>query len=265
MRYRYDHDFHIHSNISPCASDPAQTPENILKYAEANHLRQIVIADHFWDTAAEGDRNHVWEAVPFEAVASVRPLPQGENTRFLFGCETDMDEGLNIGIHKDHYDSFDFIVVPTTHMHLWYPSSTTIPERAKLYRQRFERVLNSDLPLRKVGIAHPTCSLMANMYREAHLEVLRLLSDGEFEQLFLGAREKGCGIEINFSLDQYEEWEKEIVLRPYRIAKDCGCKFYLASDSHTFMGFAGVPARLNAIIDALGLTEEEKYYIPGRE
>ena len=265
MRYQYDHDFHLHSNISPCASDPMQTPENILKYAETNGLRQIVIADHFWDTAAEGDRNHVWEAVPFDVVASVRPLPQGENTQFLFGCETDMDEELNIGIHKDHYDTFDFIVVPTTHMHLWYPASTTIAERAKLYQQRFARVLNSDLPLQKVGIAHPTCSLMANMYREAHMEVLERISDAEFEQLFLGAKEKGCGVEINFGLERYQDGEKEIVLRPYRIAKDCGCKFYLASDAHTFDEFADVPARLNAIIDALELTEEDKYFIPKRK
>ena len=33
MRYIADHDFHIHSTISPCCHDENQTPENILKYA----------------------------------------------------------------------------------------------------------------------------------------------------------------------------------------------------------------------------------------
>ena len=43
MRFQFDHDYHIHSYISPCSSDPQQTPENILKYAQANGLKEIVL------------------------------------------------------------------------------------------------------------------------------------------------------------------------------------------------------------------------------
>ena len=36
MRYVADHDFHIHSTISPCCHDENQTPEAILSYAKEN-------------------------------------------------------------------------------------------------------------------------------------------------------------------------------------------------------------------------------------
>lgn len=263
MRFQFDHDYHIHSYISPCSSDPQQTPENILKYAQANGLKEIVLTDHFWDTNAEGDIHRIWHEVPYEALASACPLPQDAQIRFRFGCETDMDGDFHIGIHPCHYDDFDFIIVPTTHMHLWFPSSISVRERADLYIRRFDRVLQSDLPFEKVGIAHLTCSLMANMYREAHMEVMQLVSDKDLETLFLGAKEKKCGIEINFALDRYKEEEKEIILRPYRIAKECGCKFYLGSDAHSQANFTVMNERFTEIIRALELTEEDRYRIPG--
>ena len=33
-----DHDLHIHSQLSLCSSDPAQTPARILQYAKENRL-----------------------------------------------------------------------------------------------------------------------------------------------------------------------------------------------------------------------------------
>ena len=37
MKYIADHDFHIHSTISPCCHDENQTPETILNYAKKNN------------------------------------------------------------------------------------------------------------------------------------------------------------------------------------------------------------------------------------
>jgi hypothetical protein len=34
MRYKIDHDFHIHSGLSSCSSDENQNAERILKYAK---------------------------------------------------------------------------------------------------------------------------------------------------------------------------------------------------------------------------------------
>ena len=41
MKYEVDHDFHIHSTISPCCHDENQTPETILNYAKENNFKSI--------------------------------------------------------------------------------------------------------------------------------------------------------------------------------------------------------------------------------
>ena len=50
----------------------------------------------------------------------------------------------------------------------------------------------------------------------------------------------------------------EIVLRPYRIAKACGCKFYCGSDAHTPKDFEMVK-RFERAIDLLQLEEKDKW------
>ena len=54
MKYVFDHDFHIHSQISSCSRDPGQTNERILQYAEEEGLHTIVLADHFWAESIPG-------------------------------------------------------------------------------------------------------------------------------------------------------------------------------------------------------------------
>ena len=52
MRYKIDHDFHIHSFISRCSLDPEQTSERILRYAEENGYQKeeiLYVGDDFGD------------------------------------------------------------------------------------------------------------------------------------------------------------------------------------------------------------------------
>ena len=56
------------------------------------------------------------------------------------------------------------------------------------------------------------------------VECLKLISDDTFRDLFTRAAKRGYGIELNFSSRHPEEIMEQI-LRPYRIAKECGCKF----------------------------------------
>jgi len=55
------------------------------------------------------------------------------------------------------------------------------------------------------------------------------------------------------------------VLRPYKIAIECGCKFYLGSDAHTVAGLERAIPEFEKMIDLLGLTEDQKYTVPGKE
>ena len=261
MQFKIDHDYHIHSTVSGCCYDPQQTPENILKYAEEKGLSKIVLADHFWDRLSRGDERFCWkqyDSSSMESLKSALPLPESDKVEFVFGCEADMDENLNIGVHESNYDTFGFIVVSTTHFHFWYGSEVSVSERAKLYIKRFEKLLESDLPLNKVGIAHLTTHLIANQTPSPYLEVLDKVSDATYYDLFRGAKEAGIGIELNFKKCADEAFER--VLRPFFIAKDCGCKFYVGSDSHSLDAFEPAYATIERAIKKIGLTEDDKFH-----
>ena len=135
---------------------------------------------------------------------------------------------------------------------------TTAAGRAALWVERLDAVLAMDLPFRNIGIAHPVCSLIARP-REMYLETLRLLSEGEMVRLFSKAASLGVGIELNASDFAFSEEETETVLRPLRIAKDCGCKFYFGSDAHTPEELKSAPRGFVRAVDLLELTEDDKF------
>ena len=59
----------------------------------------------------------------------------------------------------------------------------------------------------------------------------------------------------------FADEEADVVLRPYRIAKDCGCKFYCGSDAHHPKNLDCAKARFERAIDMLELTEKDKFII----
>ena len=272
MQYVVDHDYHIHSYISPCLSREAraeQTPEKILQCAREMGLSRIVITDHYWDedvpTEGKWSKNM---PKAYDLMSEVLPLPQAEGTRFYFGCEVEMDLNQVIGLAKGKYDRFDFIIVATTHMHTdgcaLPEGELTFQERAELYVQRFQALLDADLPFEKVGLAHPTDPGIApceDLF--AHLEVLDRIPDAVFENLFRQTAQKGMGVELNFWLNMYKAEDQVRVLRPYRIAKECGCKFYFGSDAHRPDNFNGTVENARDIIAALDLRESDKFHFPG--
>ena len=263
MKFTFDHDYHIHSMISLCSGDAEQTPERILDYAEANGLKRLVITDHYWDESVPVN-NPWYEKQDTEYLKHWLPLPQRDGIELLYGCEVDMDRDYNIGISPERYDDFDFIIVPTTHMHTTF----TVPDeavhdnvkRAKVWIDRLDAVLNKDLPFHKIGIAHLTCGLLA-LNRDDYREVLSLIPDDELVRLFTKAAEKGCGIELNAFDMKFTDVDPELVLRFYRIAKKCGCKFYLGSDSHHPVDLDAAKDLFERAIDMLNLTEDDKFII----
>ena len=265
MKYKIDHDFHIHSKLSSCSNHPEQTNENILNYAKKNNLKKIILTDHYWDSAVSGASDW-YEPQNFEHLSLAKPLPQAEGIEFLFGCETDMDKNCRIGIPPSRYDDFDFIIISTTHLHM---KGFTIDEadfndnetRAKLWEKRLDVLLNMDLPFHKIGIPHPACDLISPKSRKDYLDTLNLISDDVFERIFTKIAKLGCGLEINYGDMWFSEDETDIILRPFKIAKKCGCKFYLGSDSHRPQQFIEAIIAFNRAIDLLGLTEEDKFIL----
>lgn len=260
MRYCFDNDLHIHSRLSLCSGDSRQTPDAILKYALDNDLKTVCLTDHYWDESVPGASD--WYAVQnYEHIAEYLPLPQADGVRFLFGCETELREDMTLGISPALFDRFDFIIIPTTHLHMngfTCRGDEDAAERAALWIKRLDGVLDMSLPFEKVGIAHLTCDLM---YPDHYLEVLARLTENDYAPVFRKAAERGVGIELNFPVSSLTEENRELILRPYRVAKEQGCKFYFGSDAHHPRELETEKQNAETIIDLLGLEESDKFYL----
>ena len=260
MKYTIDHDLHIHTKLSSCSRHPEQTTENILKYAQRNGLGLICVTDHYWDETIPGASG--WYAPQDTAhIRGSLPLPWAEGVRFLFGCETELRRDLTLGITRERFEELEFVIIPTTHLHMngfTVDGRENAAERAALWVARLDALLSMDLPFRKIGLAHPVCSLIAPA-RETYLDALRLLPEKELTRLFSKAAKLGMGIELNAEDFLFDESERETVLRPLMIAKNCGCRFYCGSDAHNPQALADAPERFRLAVEALDLSEDMKF------
>ncbi len=265
MKYKVDHDYHIHSFLSTCSGDKEQTTERMLKYAKDNAFSSICITDHYWDSAVEGASD--WYALQnFEHISKSLPLPCDKDVKFLFGCECEMDRFMRLGIPESRFDDFDFVIIPTTHLHM---KNFTISEEdkenasrcAELWAERLDALLSMTLPFHKIGIAHLSCNLLNPKSREETLKTLDLIRSEEMERLFAKAAALGVGIELNKYDMTFEESEADTILRPFKIAKYMGCKFYLGTDAHNPSFFENAKEVFERAIECLGLTENDKFHI----
>ncbi len=257
---------HIHSYLSPCCGhDPRQTKEAILAYGMASGLKLLCVTDHLWDRKVETPcRTWLSSELDLEKGREILPLPQSPKCRFIYGVEADMDYLGNLGVSREEIDSFDFLIMAPSHMHMngfTINADRTGPsaeEHKRYYQERLDRLFQMDLPFERCGLAHFTTSLT---YSREPVRMLELFTDEEYRQIWRQVAERGMGVELNL----WEEWlsytalGKEQLLRPYRIAKSVGCRFYLGSDSHTPEEFTGKKAAFEEMIDILQLTEEDKF------
>ena len=117
MRYIWDNDMHIHSKLSLCSRDPLQTPERILQHAKDNNLKTIVLTDHCWDEKSIPSSDW-YKYQDLEYTFRSKPLPQSEGIEFLFGVETEINKDMVLGLKEESFDELDFVVIPTTHLHM---------------------------------------------------------------------------------------------------------------------------------------------------
>lgn len=254
-----DHDLHIHSQLSLCSKDPKQTAQALLDYGVRESLSHVCVTDHYWDENVPGASGW-YEAQNYAHVSQILPLPQSDACKFHFGCEIDMDQFLTLGISDKMLDAFEFIIVPTSHLHMTgftiAPEDTSVERRAELYMARNHALLDMDLPFEKIGLAHFTCSLMARSCQGSRDDIINAIPDAEYAELFAHVAKSGMGVELNMPL---EDTQNQAALRPYRIAKAQGCKFYLGSDAHHPKALAAAPERFAAMVGALELTEHDKF------
>ncbi|MBQ3225791.1 MAG: PHP domain-containing protein [Clostridia bacterium] len=267
MRFQIEHDLHIHSHLSLCSGDPEQSNERILAYAKENGFHTVCLTNHFWDERIPVEAGF-YKQQDFPHIAQARPLPQAEGIRFLFGCEGEMNTEMTIGISKERWDEFDFIIVPTTHLHmdiaLDAEKDGSIERRAQLWVKRLDALLDSGLPFYKLGVAHLTTRLIDATVSGNHIKVLNKIPDAELFRLFEKAAQRGCGIELNAEDMKFTSEAEDAVLRIYRVAKECGCKFYCGSDAHRPAGLDEAKALFEKAVTLLALSEDDKFYPNGK-
>ncbi|MGN1080466.1 MAG: PHP domain-containing protein, partial [Acutalibacteraceae bacterium] len=201
MKFKADHDYHIHSFISPCSSDAAQNPQTILEYGVNNGFSSLCLTDHAWDKNVECGCPNPWlsRGVDLDKIRENLPLPVSDKCRMYFGCETDMNRFGQIGITKAEAEKMDFIVLSVSHLHL---SSFTVdplvaddPKQYKdWYFSRLMRLFGLDLPLYKTGISHFTTNLV---YKKSPSECIGSFTDEELHAVFENAAKNRMGVELN--------------------------------------------------------------------
>ena len=264
-KFSFDHDLHIHSQISKCSSDEKQTTARLLQYAKDEGLSTICLTDHYWDSAVS-DPSQWYAPQDFAHISRALPLPKDPKVRFLFGCETEMRADHTLGIPPERFSDFDFVIIPTTHLHM---TGFTISEddaaspdaRARLWLERLEVLLSMPLPFHKIGIPHLACPLFGGRSRENYLLALEKIPSDAMRKLFRKAAGLGVGIELNAFDLRFSDEESDTVLRMFRIAKGEGCKFYLGSDAHHPADFTDTKTVFERTIDLLELKESDKFHI----
>ena len=259
MKFIIDHDLHLHSQLSFCSGHPEQTSATLLNYAREQGLRHICVTDHFWDENVPG-ASEWYRPQNFPHISQILPLPNADGVTFHFGCETDFDKFKTLGIRLETIDKMDFVIVPTSHLHMSGftidPADSSVTRRAALYMERNHALLDMDLPFTKMGLAHFTCCLLDRGCEGSRDDIMDAITDAQYAEFFERLATCGMGLEINTSLS---DSTNQSALRPYRIARACGCKFYLGSDAHTPEELLGAHARFAAMVDALDLTEDDKF------
>ena len=270
MKFQVNHDLHCHSTLSSCCGDANQTIQAIYDRAVQQGLETQCITDHLWDSAVPGPSNwyapqnieHVKQGkAELEAILAKRT----DGPRMVFGCETEYCGGNKLGLSREGFEEFDFVIIPPNHYHMVNftrdAAINTEEAIAELFVSRLEELTKLDLPWEKVGIAHLNCSLT---FREGdHAKVYAIMDEARLKTVFSFLAARGAGIEINTSCfgAGWREREEE-QLRLFRIARDCGCKFYIGSDAHSIQGMEGMMEVGREVVDLLELTDEQRYRIP---
>ena len=257
-----DHDVHVHTHLSACCHDPAATPAAILARAREHGLRLIGFADHFWDETRPGASS--WYAP--QNLAHVESIREELGTvpadlQVLIGCESEFGGPELVGIGAAAASRFDFVLLPMSHLHMkGFIIEAEIREPrevAELMVTRFLQLVDLGLA---TGVAHPflPCGFPADTDA-----IVGAISDAVFRRCFEAAAAAGVSIEITTGFfpslrgdgAPIDGWSDDVFLRPLSLARDAGCFFHFASDTHTLAGVGGVLA-LEPYVRELGLTRE---------
>lgn len=259
-------DIHLHSNLSSCAK-PESTPAAIIKACRDQGIRTIGFADHLWDKTMPG-ASKWYQPQDVEHVLSIKETLAGEECqelsrglKVLVGCETEFLGGKQVGISREAAGLFDFVLIPPDHFHMKnyvFPADVNDPEGIKtIMIRRFMEVMDLELA---TAVVHPFHAM--GFTPEMPYVVQSLISDNEYRECFIAAKQARCAIEFHACVAKPHEagsgedkFSPEYI-RMLTIARECGCTFSIGSDAHSPEPIiAGVYKRMERFADCCGITE----------
>ena len=256
-----DHDLHVHTFLSACSSDEEARPERMIARAAEAGLRTIGFADHMWDSRVPGASDW-YRPQSYEHICQIREQIPDETggVRVLVGCETEYCGDGKVGVSREVAEQLDFVLIPMSHTHMKgfvEPPGIDGPQDvASLMVARFTEVAELGLA---TGIAHPFLPLG---YKEQVDEIVSLISDGQFADCFGLAAARGVSIEVTTGFfpklgdGETDGWHDATFLRVLALAKQAGCVFHFASDTHTLAGIGRCLA-LEPYAHTLGITRDD--------
>ncbi len=247
------HDIHIHTSLSSCA----KADSDLKDYAPAireSRLTAVGFANHLWDSAVPGASNW-YQSQDINHVLKLKDelrLHDFGDTRIYFGCETEYIGNGIVGLHVDNVHLFDYVMVPPHHFHMAgfvRPANLTdLNDVRELMLERFLEACDIEFAF---GLVHPFVPLG---YMDSAMELLQGFSEADFEKCYRYAAAKGKAIEINLCIFRNQVASIPGYQRMMTIASQCGCKFFVGSDSHNVQTFRlDVKSALNEFITGCGI------------
>ena len=239
-------DLHVHTRLSPCASDAMQVPA-IIETCEQRGVRFLGITDHI---ATSTDPAILREA-RLEIERYAGPV------KVFLGCEADI---LSVGRHvvtDEIRSAVDFIAVAANHFNVAtveQPPGQSLEAVGRHYLSMFKYACSLEFA---DVVVHPM-TVIVPTYDPTCLD---LLTDDDLMEAIELARLNHIAMEISpRSLVQDQMYFR---LRFLSLCKRAGLEFSIGSDSHR-LGGLGRTGMLASIVNEIGIADSD-IWLPNDE
>jgi len=241
-------DYHIHTSISPCASDDLET-QKILDIMEARGMEAVGLADHCYGFKYKIPKIEKAQKALNECETSLN---------VYFGVEANILQYRRTSISVDIASRFDYVIMAPNHYHI---RGVAVPDAKKpkqvaiheLYM--FEATINCPYT---DAVAHPfffspeAFGMSVEEMSSFSREVMEFVDDKRLVYALEMAAYRGIAIELS---PKFIVNEQAHLVEFYRKCLECGVKLLIGSDAHSYEELDNL-SLLEPIAKELGITEE---------
>ncbi len=256
-----DFDIHVHTHLSACADRQAYIKDYI-RQAEECSLSLIGFADHSWDSAIPG-ASAWYQPQNYQRLVQRRAEKDelfSPAVTVRLGAEGEFANGL-LGLGEEARALVDYVIIPHSHTHMKgfvLPTECDTPKKHADYLLKSFYALCSH-PSKDLifGIAHPFFPVGESV--ESMTEILSYISYPELIEAMTAARQAGLFAELNLSSFRHtlpEDADSYFYTRVLRAAAEAGTGLFAGSDSHSVPSLKRFCDTRDALISAIGLSED---------